>query len=192
MWVRVPPAPQFNYAIHKNGPEPLAGFEVPVCAGADGHAHVVILAVMSETMPLAKVRAHLSEVVDRVTASHERVNITRHGRREAVVIAADEADRLRAEINQADPGRIRLAVVTNATLSQGGGERALANAIASCAADGDGVTLVTTDKATYLVTSYADYRGTSQAVEAALNTHPGMAAGLRDAVNRMASIDPGS
>ena len=163
-----------------------------MCAGADGHAHVVILAVMSETMPLAKVRAHLSEVVDRVTASHERVNITRHGRREAVVIAADEADRLRAEINQADPGRIRLAVVTNATLSQGGGERALANAIASCAADGDGVTLVTTDKATYLVTSYADYRGTSQAVEAALNTHPGMAAGLRDAVNRMASIDPGS
>ena len=110
----------------------------------------------------------------------------------AALIAADEADRLRAEINQADPGRIRLAVVTNATLSQGGGERALANATASCAADGDGVTLVTTDKATYLVTSYADYRGTSQAVEAALNTHPGMAAGLRDAVNRMASIDPGS
>jgi antitoxin YefM len=48
--------------------------------------------VMSETMPLAKVKAHLSEVVDRVIASHERVNITRHGRREAVVIAADELD----------------------------------------------------------------------------------------------------
>jgi hypothetical protein len=45
---------------------------------------------------------------------------------------------------------------------------------------------------TEFITSYADYRGTSRAVEAALNTHPGMAAGLRDAVNRMASIDPGS
>jgi len=31
-----------------------------------------------------------------------------------------------------------------------------------------------------------------KAVEAALNTHPGMAAGLRDAVKRMASIDLGS
>ena len=108
------------------------------------------------------------------------------------LVTEAQANRLQAEINQADPGRIRLAVVTNAALSQGGGERALPNAIASCAADGAGVTLVTTDRATYLVTSYADYRGTSRAVEAALNTHSGMAAGLRDAVNRIASIDPGS
>jgi hypothetical protein len=108
------------------------------------------------------------------------------------LVTEAQANRLQAEINQADPGRIRLAVVTNATLSQGGGERALTNAIASCAADAAGVTLVTTDRATYLVTSYADYRGTSQAVDAALNTHGGMAAGLRDAVGRMASIDPGS
>jgi antitoxin YefM len=50
--------------------------------------------VMSETMPLAKVKAHLSEVVDRVTASHERISITRHGHREAVVIAADDLDAL--------------------------------------------------------------------------------------------------
>jgi Domain of unknown function (DUF1707) len=108
------------------------------------------------------------------------------------LLTTAQANRLQAAINQADPGRIRLAVVTNATLSQGGGERALANAIASCAADGAGVTLVTTDRATYLVTSYNDFRGTSQAVEAALNTHPGLAAGLRDAVKRMASIDPGN
>lgn len=49
---------------------------------------------MTETMPLAKVKAHLSEVVDRVITSHERVSITRHGRREAVVIAADDLDAL--------------------------------------------------------------------------------------------------
>jgi hypothetical protein len=108
------------------------------------------------------------------------------------LLTAGQANRLQADINRADPGRIRLAVVTNATLSQGGSERAVANAIASCAADGAGVTLVTTGKSTYLVTSYNDYQGTSQAVEAALNTHSGLAAGLRDAVKRMASIDPGS
>jgi hypothetical protein len=108
------------------------------------------------------------------------------------LLTAAQANRLRAEINRADPGRIRLAAVSNATVSRGGGLRALANAIASCTADGDGVTLATTDRATYLVTSYTNYRGTSQAVEAALNTHASMAAGLRDAVKRMASIDPGS
>ena len=85
-----------------------------------------------------------------------------------------------------------MAVVTNATMSQGGGERALANAISSCPAAAAGVTLVTNDRTTYLVTSYSNYQGTSRAVGAALNTHSSLAAGLRDAVKRMASIDPGS
>ena len=52
-----------------------------------GTPKVVTLMVMSETMPLAKVKAHLSEVVDRVTSSHERISITRHGHREAAAIA---------------------------------------------------------------------------------------------------------
>ena len=75
-------------------------------------------------------------------------------------------------------------------MRRGGGERALANAIASCPADSAGVTLVTTDRATYLVTSYAS-QATTSAVGAALNTHASMAAGLRDAVRRRAAIDPG-
>jgi antitoxin YefM len=50
--------------------------------------------VMSEAMPLVQVKAHPSEVVDRVTRSHERVAITRHGRREAVIIAAHDLDAL--------------------------------------------------------------------------------------------------
>jgi DUF1707 SHOCT-like domain len=108
------------------------------------------------------------------------------------MLTAGQADRLRAEISQADPGRIRLAAVTNATVRQGGSERALANAISSCPADAAGVTVVTTAGSTYLVTSYTDYRSTSQAVGAALNTHTSMGAGLRDAVRRMAVIDPGS
>ena len=33
-------------------------------------------------------------MVDRVIASHERVSITRHGHREAVLIAADDLDAL--------------------------------------------------------------------------------------------------
>lgn len=56
-------------------------------------------------------------------------------------------------------------------------------------ADSAGVTLVTTDSATYLVTSDAS-QATTSAVGAALNTHASMSAGLRDAVRRMAAIDP--
>jgi antitoxin YefM len=55
---------------------------------------LVTLVVMSETMPLAAVKAHLSEVVDRVLRTHERVTITRHGRREAVIISPEDLDAL--------------------------------------------------------------------------------------------------
>jgi hypothetical protein len=101
-----------------------------------------------------------------------------------------EAGRLRAEIARADAGRIRMAALTPATVSRGGGERTLANAIASCPADAAGVTLVTTPKATYLVTSFPGDQAASQAVEAALNTHARLAPGLVDAAKRLAAVDP--
>lgn len=63
---------------------------------------------MNEAMPLAQVKAHLSEVVDRVIRSHERVAITRHGRREAVVIAADDLDALEETLDLlSDPAAMR-------------------------------------------------------------------------------------
>jgi antitoxin YefM len=63
---------------------------------------------MSKAMPLAQVKAHLSEVVDRVTQSHERVDITRHGRREAVIIAADDLDALEETLDLlSDPAAMR-------------------------------------------------------------------------------------
>ena len=49
---------------------------------------------MSESMPLAHVKAHLSEVVDRVVDTHDRVVITRHGRRDAVLISVEDLDGL--------------------------------------------------------------------------------------------------
>lgn len=59
-------------------------------------------------MPLAQVKAHLSEVVDRVAASHERVDITRHGHREAVLIAADDLDALEETLDiLSDPAAVR-------------------------------------------------------------------------------------
>jgi antitoxin YefM len=46
--------------------------------------------VMSETLPLAEVKAKLSEMVDRVEQTHDRITVTRNGRPAAVLISPDE------------------------------------------------------------------------------------------------------
>ena len=107
------------------------------------------------------------------------------------LLTSAQAGRLQAEIGRVDPGRIRVAVVTPATVRSGGGERALANAIASCQADAAGATVVTTSGQTFLVTSYANGPAT-QALGAALNGHASLAAGLIDGVKRIAIVDNAS
>lgn len=49
--------------------------------------------VMSQTS-LTDAKAHLSAYVDSVVRTHERVSLTRNGRRDAVLIAADDLDAL--------------------------------------------------------------------------------------------------
>jgi prevent-host-death family protein len=50
--------------------------------------------VMSETLSLAEIKAHLSEIVDRVEAHHERVTLTRNGRPAAVLISPEDLESL--------------------------------------------------------------------------------------------------
>lgn len=49
-----------------------------------------MILVMSQTLPLAEVKAKFSEMVDRVEQQHERITVTRHGRPAAVLISADD------------------------------------------------------------------------------------------------------
>ncbi len=49
-------------------------------------------------MPLNEVKAHLSEVVQRVSTQHERVTVTVHGRASAVLLATEDLDRLEETI----------------------------------------------------------------------------------------------
>ena len=104
-------------------------------------------------------------------------------------LTGTQAGRLAAEIARDNPGRIRIAVASRATVRRGGGFRSLANAIANCRADARGTTLVSAKGHSYLVTSYNDFNGAAQAVQAALNTHATLAAGLRDAVSRLTTVD---
>jgi antitoxin YefM len=50
--------------------------------------------VMSRTLPLAQIKAHLSEIVDEVEEQHERVTLTRNGRPAAVLISPDDLEAL--------------------------------------------------------------------------------------------------
>ncbi|MFP5487578.1 MAG: type II toxin-antitoxin system Phd/YefM family antitoxin [Acidimicrobiia bacterium] len=45
---------------------------------------------MSETLPLAQVKAKFSEMVDRVEHTHDRIVVTRNGRPAAVMISPDD------------------------------------------------------------------------------------------------------
>lgn len=49
---------------------------------------------MSETLPLAEIKAHLSEIVDRVEREHERVVLTRNGRPAAVILSPGDLEAL--------------------------------------------------------------------------------------------------
>lgn len=49
---------------------------------------------MGETLPLSEVKAHLSELVDRVEGQHDRVTITRNGRPAAVLLSPDDLESL--------------------------------------------------------------------------------------------------
>jgi antitoxin YefM len=49
---------------------------------------------MSETLPLSSVKAHLSELVDRVEDQHDRVVLTRNGKPAAVLVSHDDLESL--------------------------------------------------------------------------------------------------
>lgn len=49
---------------------------------------------MFETLPLSSVKAHLSELVDRVEGQHDRVVVTRNGKPAAVLISNEDLGEL--------------------------------------------------------------------------------------------------
>lgn len=80
---------------------------------------LVILRTMS-TMSLAEAKAHLSEVVNRVSTQHERVTVTVHGRASAVLLAPEDLERLEETIAVlADSDLLRQLAQSDADLASG-------------------------------------------------------------------------
>jgi antitoxin YefM len=49
---------------------------------------------MSEVLPFSEVKAHLSEIADRVEVEHERIMVTRNGRPSFVLMSPDDLESL--------------------------------------------------------------------------------------------------
>jgi prevent-host-death family protein len=78
---------------------------------------------MSELMPLAAVKSHLSELVGRVNREHERVTVTVHGRPSAVLLAVDDLETLEETIAVlSDSEALRQLATSDAELARGEGE----------------------------------------------------------------------
>lgn len=49
---------------------------------------------MTSILPLSEIKAHLSEIVDKIEHHHERITLTRNGRPAAVLISPDDLEAL--------------------------------------------------------------------------------------------------
>ncbi len=86
---------------------------------------VTRILVMSETLPLAEIKAHLSEIVDRVEGHHERVTLTRNGRPAAVLISPDDLEALEDTLDLlADPAALAEIERARQDIASGKGIRA--------------------------------------------------------------------
>jgi antitoxin YefM len=75
---------------------------------------------MSETLPLSFVKAHLSELVDRVEDQHDRVVLTRNGKPAAVLISPDDLESLEETLSiLSDPKLVKQILDGEAALAAG-------------------------------------------------------------------------
>ena len=73
-----------------------------------------------ETLPLADVKARLSELIARVQKQHDQVTVTRNGRPAAVVISIDEWESLQETLEiLSDPSAVAAIMAAEEEVSRG-------------------------------------------------------------------------
>jgi prevent-host-death family protein len=76
--------------------------------------------VMSETLPLAEIKAHLSEIVDRVGREHDRIVLTRNGRPAAVIMSPADLEALEDTLELlSDPAALAAIQTARAEVTKG-------------------------------------------------------------------------
>ena len=75
---------------------------------------------MSKTLPLSEVKAKLSEVVDEIVTTQERVTVTRNGRPVAVVLSTDDLEAIEETLAiLSDPAAMREIQQGRAAIASG-------------------------------------------------------------------------
>ena len=78
---------------------------------------------MTETLALAEVKTHLSELVRRVNTQHDRVTVTVNGRPSAVLLSMEDLEALEETIAVlADSETLKQLAASDAELARGQGE----------------------------------------------------------------------
>ena len=65
-----------------------------------------MLALVADTLPFSEVKAHLSEMADRVESQHDRILVTRNGRPSFVLINPDELESLEETLDIMSDGEL--------------------------------------------------------------------------------------
>ncbi|MGA9596422.1 MAG: type II toxin-antitoxin system Phd/YefM family antitoxin [Acidimicrobiia bacterium] len=75
---------------------------------------------MSRTLPLSEVKAKLSEVVDEVVTTQERITVTRNGRPVAVLLSTDDLEAIEETLAiLSDPAAMREIQQGRAAIASG-------------------------------------------------------------------------
>jgi len=113
--------------VRRGQPSPKSALTAAAQAGSaltgSHDTCVVILMTMAEPLPLAAVKAHLSELVGRVHREHDRITVTVHGRPSAILLAVDDLEALEETIAVlSDSAALRQLASSDAELARGEGE----------------------------------------------------------------------
>jgi len=75
---------------------------------------------MSKTIPLSEAKAKLSEVVDEIVTTHERVTVTRNGRPVAIMLSTDDLEAIEETVAiLSDPAAMRQITQGRAAVANG-------------------------------------------------------------------------
>lgn len=75
---------------------------------------------MTKVLPLTEVKARLSEMIDEVAATHERITVTRNGRPVAVLVSTDDLETIEDTLTLlSDPTAMRDIAAGRAALEAG-------------------------------------------------------------------------
>ncbi len=83
-------------------------------------AEWTMILVMPKVLPLSEVKAKLSEVVDQIVKTHERVTVTRNGRPVVVVVGTADLEAIEETVAiLSDPAAIQAIEAGRAAIAEG-------------------------------------------------------------------------